>query len=102
MVGKDPSRTIVPDFKVVAVVEEPFGAHPGYAPGFYDVDLSFGSLYQQASNTVEGFEAFLAEWVFGVADRTEYVQHYIERFGYSQYKALQAAFDCGYPVSYAY
>ena len=38
-VGKDPSRTIVPSFKVVAVTEEPFGAHPGYTPGFYDVDL---------------------------------------------------------------
>ncbi len=43
VIGKDPSRTIVPDFKVVAVVEEPFGAHPGYTPGFYDVDFRFGS-----------------------------------------------------------
>jgi glutaconate CoA-transferase subunit A len=101
-IGKDPSRTIVPDFKVVAVVEEPFGAHPGYAPGFYDVDFRFGSLYQQASNTVEGFEAFLKEWVFGVEDRTGYIQHYIERFGYKAFRDLAAEFDYGYPVSYAY
>jgi len=101
-IGKDPSRTIVPDFKVVAVVEEPFGAHPGYAPGFYDVDFRFAGLYQQASNTVEGFEAFLKEWVFGVEDRTGYVQHYIERFGYKAFRDLAAEFDYGYPVSYAY
>jgi glutaconate CoA-transferase subunit A len=40
--------------------------------------------------------------VFGVADRTEYTQHYISRFGYSAFKNLQAAFDYAYPVSYAY
>lgn len=102
IIGKDPSRTIVPSFKVVAVVEEPFGAHPGYTPGFYDVDFSFGYLYQQASNTVEGFQDFLKEWVFDVEDRTGYVQHYIERFGYAQFKKLEAEFDYGYPVSYAY
>ena len=101
-IGKDPSRTIVPDFKVAAVVEEPFGAHPGYAPGFYDVDFRFAGLYQQASNTVEGFEAFLKEWVFGVEDRTGYIQHYIERFGYKAFRDLAAEFDYGYPVSYAY
>ncbi len=102
VIGKDPSRTIVPDFRVVAVVEEPFGAHPGYTPGFYDVDFMFGSLYQQASNTEEGFHAFLDEWVYGVEDRTAYIQHYIEKFGYAQFRALWADFDYSYPVSYAY
>ena len=101
-IGKDPSRTIVPSFKVVAVTEEPFGAHPGYTPGFYDADLSYGYLYKEASNTVEGFQAFLDEWVFGQKDRTEYVNHYIQKFGYAQYKKLEAKFDYGYPVSYAY
>lgn len=101
-VGKDPSRTIVPDFKVVSVVEEPFGAHPGYTPGFYDVDFAFGSLYQKSSDTVEGFEAFMNEWVYGIPDRTSYIQHYIERFGYGAFKKLHAKFDYGYPVSYAY
>ena len=101
-VGKDPSRTIVPDFKVVAVVEEPFGAHPGYTPGFYDVDFAFGSLYQKSSDTVEGFENFMKEWVYGITDRTAYTQHYIECFGYGAFKKLQAGFDYGYPVSYAY
>jgi glutaconate CoA-transferase subunit A len=101
-IGKDPNRTIVPDFKVVAVVEEPWGAHPGYTPGFYDVDFTFEYQYQKASDTVEGFKAFLDEWVFGVRDRTDYIQHYIQKSGYSAFKALQAEFDYGYPVSYAY
>jgi len=102
VIGKDPSRTIVPDFKVVAVVEEPFGCHPGYTPGFYDVDFNFAQLYQQASNTPEGFRDFLDEWVFGAEDRVQYVQHFIERFGYETFRKLHAEFDYGYPVSYAY
>ncbi len=102
VIGKDPSRTIVPGFKVAAVVEEPFGAHPGYTPGFYDVDFSFGYLYQQASNTVEGFQAFLQEWVLGIEDRTAYLDHYVKRFGYAAFKKLNAKFDYSYPVSYAY
>jgi len=101
-IGKDPSRTIVPAFKVSAVVEEPFASHPGYTPGFYDVDSAFGYMYQQASNTVEGFQAFLDEWVFGVEDRTGYIRHYIEKFGYAQFEALKADFDYSYPVSYSY
>ena len=102
VIGKDPSRTIVPAFKVAAVVEAPFGAHPGYTPGFYDVDFSMGYLYQQASNTEEGFEAFVREWVHDLPDRTAYTQHYIERFGYGTFEKLQAEFDYGFPVSYAY
>ncbi len=101
-IGKDPSRTIVPAFKVAAVVEEPFGAHPGYTPGFYDVDFGIGYLYQQASNTVEGFDAFVKEWVLDLPDRNAYIQHYIQRFGYQGFKKLHAKFDYGYPVSYAY
>jgi len=102
VVGKDPSRTIVPDFKVAAVVEEPFGSHPGYTPGFYDVDFTFANLYKNKSDTVEGFSEFLDEWVYGVSDRNEYTQHYIKKFGYSAFRKLQAEFDYGYPVSYAY
>ena len=102
VIGKDPCRTIVPDFKVAAVVEEPMGAHPGYTPGFYDVDFMFGNLYKNASSTEDGFKEFMDEWVFGVKDRKEYMQHYIEKFGYKTYEKLQAEFDYGYPVSYAY
>ncbi|MDD9301447.1 MAG: hypothetical protein HUK40_03515 [Desulfobacter sp.] len=35
IINKDPSRTILPGAKAVAVVEEPYGTHPGYTPGCY-------------------------------------------------------------------
>ncbi len=102
VIGKDPSRTIVPGFKTVAVVEEPFGAHPGYTPGFYDVDFSFGFDYQQASNSEEGFADFLEQWVFGVKNRTQYIEKFIQKYGYEKFSTLSADFDFSYPVSYAY
>ena len=102
IIGKDPSRTIVPDFKVVAVVQEPFGAHPGYTPGFYDVDFSFANLYKNASATEDGFKQFLDEWVYGLDTRAKYIEHFIKKFGYKTFEKLQAEFDYGYPVSYAY
>jgi len=102
VIGKDPCRTIVPASKVVAVIEEPFAAHPGYTPGFYDVDFHYNKLYQEASNTVEGFNDFLKEWVFDIEDRNAYIQHYIDRFGYTVFKKLEAQFDYSFPVSYAY
>ena len=102
VIGLDPSRTIVPDFKVVAVVEEPYGSHPGYTPGFYDVDFVFGSLYQKASDTEEGFKAFLDEWVYGTKDRADYIDHYVKKFGWEAFRRLQARFGFSYPVSYEY
>jgi glutaconate CoA-transferase subunit A len=102
VIGLDPSRTIVPDFKVVAVVEEPYGSHPGYTPGFYDVDFAFGSLYQKASDTEQGFKEFLDEWVYGTKDRADYIDHYIKKFGWETFRRLQAGFGFSYPVSYEY
>lgn len=102
MIGKDPSRTIVSGNRVVAVVEEPYGSHPGYTPGFYDTDFGFGYEYQQASNTEEGLAKFLDEWVYGIKDRSDYIQHYIQRFGYGAFKKLEAKFDYSFPVNYSY
>ena len=64
------------------------------------LDAAFDVVDQLVS--VEGFQEYLDEWVFGVKDRTEYVQHYIERLGYAAFKKLQAEFDYAYPVSYTY
>src|SRR5262245_9929347 len=36
VIRADPNRTLIPGVIVSAVVVEPWGAHPSYAPGFYD------------------------------------------------------------------
>jgi glutaconate CoA-transferase subunit A len=73
VIGADPNRTIVPAMKVVAVVEEPGACHPSPLQGRYGRDHEFFHDYHRATRTVEGFDAWTAEWVTGVRDRREYL-----------------------------
>ena len=69
----DPNRTIVPAMKVVAVVEEPGACHPSPLQGRYGRDHQFFHDYHRATRTLDGFDAWIAEWVTGVRDRREYL-----------------------------
>ncbi len=73
-IASDPNRTIVPGFKVSAVVHEPGACHPSPLQGRYARDHSFYREYHAASRTAEGFGAWLAEWVTGVPDRAGYLK----------------------------
>jgi glutaconate CoA-transferase subunit A len=86
VIASDPNRTIVPGSKVVAVVEEPGACHPSPLQGRYDRDHEFFHDYHRATRTVEGFDAWIREWVTGVKDRAAY----LDKLG-ARWTALQAA-----------
>lgn len=69
----DPNRILFPETKVVAVVHEPGGAHPSPVQGFFKRDHAFYRDYAQRSRSVEGFDAWLKEWVLSVPDRAAYM-----------------------------
>jgi glutaconate CoA-transferase subunit A len=73
VIRADPNRTILPGLVVDAVVVEPFGAHPSYAQGYYDRDNAFYLEWDRIAREEESLQAWLGEWVHGVADRHEYV-----------------------------
>jgi glutaconate CoA-transferase subunit A len=73
VIRADPNRTILPGLVVDAVVVEPFGAHPSYAQGYYDRDNAFYLEWDRISRDEESLQAWLKEWVHGVADRREYL-----------------------------
>ena len=73
VIRADPNRTILPGLVVDAVVVEPFGAHPSYAQGYYDRDNAFYLEWDRISREEESLQAWLKEWVHGVANRHEYV-----------------------------
>ncbi|MEP7360795.1 MAG: CoA-transferase [Chloroflexota bacterium] len=73
VIRADPNRTILPGLVVDAVVVEPFGAHPSYAQGYYDRDNAFYLEWDRISRDEESLQAWLKEWVYGLADRREYV-----------------------------
>lgn len=73
VIRADPNRTIIPGRIVDAVVVEPFGAHPSFAQGHYDRDNTFYVDWDAIARDPERTAAWLAEWVHGVADRTDYM-----------------------------
>lgn len=72
-IGREPNRTIVPAPKVWAVVVERGAAHPAPLQGCYARDHEFFHEYHARTRTLEGFEAWLREWVLDVPDRAAYV-----------------------------
>jgi glutaconate CoA-transferase, subunit A len=80
VIASDPNRTVVPALKVVAVVEEPGACHPSPLQGRYGRDHEFFHDYHRATRTVEGFDAWIAEWVGGVKDRAAYLRKLGERW----------------------
>ncbi|MCU1411856.1 MAG: hypothetical protein JWR04_2563 [Rhodoglobus sp.] len=77
----------VPGILVDQVVHSPYGAYPGGMYGLYDEDMELMDHYYEASRSEEAVAAYLAEWIFGLADHAEY----LDRIG-SQ-RLLEAVVD---------
>jgi glutaconate CoA-transferase subunit A len=101
-IGRDPNRTIVPGYKVVAVVHAPFGAHPKHCQGYYDVDRDFIFKYIRESVTEDGWKTYMDEWVYGVADREEYLKKYVDTYGMKKFLGLKAKDMMSTSVNYGF
>jgi acyl CoA:acetate/3-ketoacid CoA transferase alpha subunit/acyl CoA:acetate/3-ketoacid CoA transferase beta subunit len=72
-------RVRIPAHRVLAVVEAPFGAHPGgcYAPGLpvhsYGEDIAFWNMAADAAAKSE-FDDFASQWVLGQVTHEDYLQ----------------------------
>ncbi len=74
VISSDPNRTVIPGFLVSAVVKCPFGAHPSPVQGYYRRDDDFFAEYHRQTKTREATDSWLGHFVYGVQDRSEYVQ----------------------------
>jgi glutaconate CoA-transferase subunit A len=72
VIRSDPSRVLVPGYKVSAVCEVPAGQHPAPMTGRWKRDNEFFSDYLARSKTREGFLAWLDEWVLSLPDHAAY------------------------------
>jgi len=82
VIRSDPNRTILPGPRVSAVVHQPYGGFPGELPGFYMQD---GGMLRLSLNAVPDY---LAEWVYGCADHDEFLQRYVEKFGFHWFQGF--------------
>jgi glutaconate CoA-transferase subunit A len=78
VIRRDPNRTIIPGFRVNAVVEQAFGAYPSHLAGCYnDGPMAFGPMM----GGKEVYEANLQESVYGVKDWNEYLENLKKKNG---------------------
>ena len=75
VIRSDPNRTVIPGFLTTAVVEEPGGALPSSVQGYWRRDFAPFLQYHQLSRSIEGFQAWLREWVLDLPDRPAYLRH---------------------------
>ena len=97
VIRRDPNRTLIPGFRVDALVHEPFGAHPSYVQGYYDRDNEFYARWEEISRDASSLARYLDEWVYGVPDRRAYRQEMLVT--YERLRAREA--PCA-PVNYGY
>lgn len=97
VIRADPNRTLIPGLIVDAVVHEPFGCHPSFAQGYYDRDNDFYVAWRKISQDAGRFNSYLDEWVYGVADRAEYLERMSAAF-----ERLKASTQYCEPVNYGY
>ena len=71
VIRRDPNRTIIPGFRVSAVVEQPFGAHPMHLAGCYSGDM-WGYYFDTGPK--ENYDTYVEKLVYGVKDWDEYLK----------------------------
>lgn len=90
VVKSNPAQTIIPGFRVDAVVESPWGAHPTEVLGYYNLDRLFYGLFIEAIKTEETLNTWLDQWVFGCPNRKSYLAEYKKQFGKFGLEELKA------------
>ncbi len=73
VIRRTPDRTIIPWYVVDAVVEAPFGSHPGEMNGMYERDEEHIRSYYESTKDVEKVKAYLDKWVYGVESHEAYL-----------------------------
>jgi len=80
-----PDRTIIPYYLVDAVVEAPFGSHPGEMCYIYKRDEAHIREWVEASKDEETTQVFLDEYIYNVKDHHEY----LELIGWDRLQSLR-------------
>jgi len=100
IVESSPHLTIIPSFRVDAVVEIPWGAHPMEVIGFYNRDMVMYSIFAHACGDEGRMNDWMNEWVYTPKDRMQYLEHYIQKFGIKSLQRIKARPFYSAPADY--
>jgi len=75
MIRADPGKTIIPFFMVDAVIEQPWGCHPGNMPYKYYFDHEFTEKYLEIGrdDDTTKMDKWLEEWVYSLESFNDYI-----------------------------
>jgi len=79
IIQSSPHLTLIPAYRVDAVVEVPWGANPTEVLGYYNMDQFMYGLFMMADGTADGLKAWMDEWIYGCENRAAYIDHYIQK-----------------------
>jgi glutaconate CoA-transferase subunit A len=85
VIRRDPNRTIIPGFRVAAVVEQPWGAYPMHLAGCYSNDQS---AFTKEINNPESYETYVKRLIYGVNTWDEYLKEREVMKGEGYFKKL--------------
>ncbi|HEY9161624.1 MAG TPA: CoA-transferase [Desulfomonilia bacterium] len=100
IIQSSPQLTIIPAYRVDAVVEAPWGAHPTEVLGYYNLDKMAYAMFFMSDMTGDGLKAWMDEWVYGCANRQAYIDHYIGKYGSGLLDAIKAKPYYSAPANY--
>jgi len=100
VIQSSPHLTIIPAYRVDAVVEVPWGAHPTEVLGYYNLDRLMYAMFFISDMTGDGLKAWMDEWVYGCRNREAYIDHYLEKFGAGMLNDIRAKSYFSAPANY--
>jgi glutaconate CoA-transferase, subunit A len=100
IIQSSPHLTIIPAYRVNAVIEVPWGAHPTEVLGHYNIDFFMYGLFMMADGTAAGLKSWMDEWVHGCENRAAYIDRYIQKFGSSILDGIKARAFYSAPANY--
>ncbi len=100
IIQSSPHLTVIPGYRVDAVVEIPFGAHPTEVLGYYNLDRVMYAIFFMSDMTGEGLKAWMDEWIYGCVDRPAYLDHYMAKQGAESLDAIRVKSYYSAPANY--
>jgi glutaconate CoA-transferase subunit A len=73
-IRRHPDRTIIPYYLVDAVIQAPFGSHPGEMCYLYERDEDQIKAWVEASADPETTQAYLQKYIYDLKDHQEYLE----------------------------
>lgn len=100
VIKSSPHLTLIPSYRVDAVMEIPWGANPTEVIGYYNLDRFMFSLFAMACGDARAMQAWMDEWVFGCKDREAYIDRYAQKFGSGTLDSIRAKAFYSAPANY--